>query len=159
MTFCRTTLLAFMVYISFLSDNLTRISRTISYLLIYMYLSIMICISCHSLIKYGIVRLFWYRTNIIASGNDGVKNDNDDITDIMDRQHSGETSAKGGIFNFIRNLFAKKTLRRPGAGHNNEANKIYWKAVAKQLDKILLICMITLIVSTSVVVFALLLSP
>ena len=83
-----------------------------------MYLSILICISCLSLIKSGIVLLSWHRTNIVASGNDGVKHDNDDITDTKDRQHSGETSAKRGIhvFNFIRDLFAKKDASRARSG-------------------------------------------
>ena len=161
MTFCLTTLLAFMVYISFLSDNLPRTSKTISYLLIY--LSIMIGISFLSVMNSVIVLLFWHRTNIAGNDDDGVKDDNEEATDAKEKQHSGETSAKRGLFNFIRNLLANKTqvypLRGPGAGHSNETSKVYWKAVAKQLDKILLICVISLIVIASIVVFALLLSP
>ena len=161
MTFCLTTLLAFMVYISFLGDNLPRTSKTISYLLIY--LSIMIAISFLSVMNSVIVLLFWHRTNVAADIDDDVKDGNERATDAKDKQHTGETSAKRGIFNFIKNLLEKKTqvcpLCGPGAGHNNETSNVYWKTVAKQVDKLLLICVISLIVISSIVLFSLLFSP
>ena len=158
MTFCLTTLLAFMVYISFLSDNLPRTSKTISYLLIY--LCIMIGISFLSVINSVIILLLWHRKDY--AGDDKVpKAEDESVTDTEDKT-CGDNSVKSGLFSVIRSLLAKKTQVYPitdGVEKHSETKRSDWKAVAKKVDKILLVCAISVIVIASVVVFVLLLSP
>ena len=158
MTFCLTTLLAFMVYISFLSDNLPRTSKTISYLLIY--LCIMIGISFMSVINSVIILLLWHRKD--NPGADKVpKAEDESVTDTEDKTLA-DNSVKSGLFSVIRGLLAKKTQVYPitdGVEKHSETKGSDWKAVAKQVDKILLVCAISVIVIASIVVFALLLSP
>ena len=60
-SFCLTILLAYMVYISFLTDNLPRTSKTTSYLVVY--LSLMICLSFLSVLNSVIVLLFWHKVD------------------------------------------------------------------------------------------------
>ena len=58
-SFCLTILLAYMVYMSFLSDNLPRTSKTLSHLVVY--LSLMICLSFLSVFNSVMVLLFWHK--------------------------------------------------------------------------------------------------
>ena len=167
MAFCLTTLLAYMVYISFLSDNLPRTSKTIAYLLIY--LSIMIGLSFLSVMNSVIVLLFWHKSDVAAAADDdnGDADDTEDRIDAKDNQHSGENSAKRGILNFTRNWFSKKSQVYPlsvggseiqaRAKKHDETVTMNWKTVAKRIDTILLICVITLIIIATIVVFVLLL--
>ena len=58
-SFCLTILLAYMVYMSFLSDSLPRTSKTTSHLVVYV--SLMICLSFLSVFNSVIVLFFWHK--------------------------------------------------------------------------------------------------
>ena len=55
-SFCLTVLLAYMVYINFLGDNLPRTSKTTSYMVVY--LSSMICLCFLSVLNSVVVLFF-----------------------------------------------------------------------------------------------------
>ena len=87
MSVCLMILLAYMVYVSFLSDNLPRTSNSISYMLIY--LCLMFCMSFLSVFNSVIVLLLWHKSDghhhhvdNAATGDDEEEDDNDKSKDV-----------------------------------------------------------------------------
>ena len=160
MSFCLTTLLTYMVYISFLSNNLPRTSKTISYLLVY--LSLMIGLSFLSVLNSVIVLFFWHKLECDdEDDNQQVSSDEKDDT-------AGVNSAiRAKILNISKYLLCKKTQVYPlvvgekeGQGkieNHEEEIKLDWKTIAKRFDTILLICVSVLTVIATIVIMALLL--
>ena len=145
-SFCLTILLAYMVYISFLSDNLPRTSKTTSYMVIY--LSLMICLSSISVLSSVIVLVFWHKSDETANGNEFYKANeakNGKLTEfIFQHKDSAESYLVNGE---VRS--AERLKRR-----NSESNK---KMIAKWIDLIMFISVSTVTLAATVVVIVLLL--
>ena len=147
-SFCLTVLLAYMVYISFLSDNLPRTSKTTSYLVVY--LSLMVCLSFVSVVNSVIVLLFWHKPTI--KGRHTPKDDNDlNISALLcasclRRHRINDTNDDSQMFH--------EANRGSDVTERTSTNS---KVVAKILDRICCIAMFILTLTATVTVSALIL--
>ena len=135
-SFCLTVLLAYMVYISFLSDDLPRTSKTTSYLVVY--LSSMICLSFLSVLNSVVVLFFWHKPGI-REGCRFQKDDYGFISKIQRSQivHDDNSTAENDVYKNNKNMNTK--------------------IIASALDKIFCIVMVILTLSASTVITALIL--
>ena len=160
MSFSLTTLLSYMVYISCLSDNLPRTSKTISYLLVY--LCLMIGLSFVSVLNSVIVLMFWYRSDYgdTSDTDDGKHHDdnemnNDTTLAVVDPESHSKSTVKG--------CSGKSSRVYPFEDGNQQSRQRHWKhkgnrrRIAERLDKIFLACVVTLVVIATIVVLSLLL--
>ena len=151
-SFCLTILLAYMVYISFLSDNLPRTSKTSSYLVIY--LSLMICLSFLSVTNSVIVLIFWHRADE-DKHIDYDKADRDEKTISGERKKSGQRNLDYVLYDDLN----ESTNITHKAGNMN-AREIQThtkcKNIAKRLDRILFGVMSALTLLITAVVLGLL---
>ena len=147
-SFCLTILLAYMVYISFLSENLPRTSKTTSYLVIY--LSLMICLSCLSVTNSVIVLLFWHRSD------DGTISTNDGHALGEKAMTSGEQNMNCVLYDDLNESpnVTYDTCNLGTEGKHDSTNK----DIAKRLDRILFGAMSALTLAITSVVLALLLN-
>ena len=136
-SFCLPVLLAYMVYISFLSDNLPRTSKTTSYLVVY--LSSMICLSFLSVLNSVVVLFFWHKPGI----REGCIFQKDDYGFISKNQrpqivHDDNTTAESDdVYTNNKNMNTKR--------------------IASALDKIFCIVMVILTLSATIVITVLIL--
>ena len=160
MSFSLTTLLSYMVYISFLSDNLPRTSKTISYLLVY--LCLMIGLSFVSVLNSVIVLMFWYRSDYgDTSDTDDAKHhavnkkSNDKTVAAVDHESQSKHIVKG--------WFCKTSRIYPfddgnqGSQHRHWNHKENRRRIAERLDKVFLTCVVILVAIATIVVLSLLL--
>ena len=155
MSFCLTTLLTYMVYISFLSNSLPKTSKTMSYLLVY--LGLMIGLSFLSVFNSVIVLLLWHK---LERDDDGHRVDSDEKDDTAGKNKS----IRAKPFNICKYLLCKKSQVYPlEVGENEDQSKIEkhvrvdWKTIAKRFDTILLISVSALTVIATIVIMAILL--
>ena len=147
-SFCLTILLAYMVYISFLSDNLPRTSRTTSYMVIY--LSLMICLSSLSVLTSVIVLVFWHKSD-----------ENADTTNDMLRDKS-KTTRENPTEIIINHVDLDGPKLENGTVHAAEGLKMHdsdcnMKLVAKRIDIVMFLCVSPVTLAATVVVLVLLL--
>ena len=148
-SFCLTILLAYMVYISFLSDNLPRTSKTSSYLVVY--LSLMICLSFLSVTNSVIVLLFWHRSD-------------EDKSLLYDKTALGENAMASGERNMNCvlydgvNVSPNITNETCNLSIKDSQDNAKNKNIAKRLDRILFGVMSALTLLITAVVLGLLLN-
>ena len=144
-SFCLTVLLAYMVYISFLSDNLPRTSKTTSYLVVY--LSLMICLSFLSVLNSVIVLLLWHKSDELEEDKHKALQIGNGVATqrgrLMDRNMNANSNDGGNI----------TEMNGMKDGDVKSANS---KTLARRLDKLLCVGMVILTVATTVIVIALL---
>ena len=136
-SFCLTILLAYMVYISFISDNLPRTSKTSS------YLSLMICLSFLSVSNSVNVLLFWYRADDDKHCSDEKKGLESNLNYVL----YDYSNTSPNVANETQNLGTRKIQE-----HTKNKN------MAKRLDRILFVIMSTLTLLITAVVLGLLLN-
>ena len=136
-SFCLTVLLAYLVYISFLSDNLPRTSKTTSYLVVYV--SSMICLSFLSVLNSVVVLFFWHKPGI----REGLRFKKDDHGFISKIQHS-------------QIVHDDNTTPENDDVYENNKN-MNTKIIASALDKLFCIVMVILTLSATIVITALIL--
>ena len=159
-SFCLTILLAYMLYISFLTDNLPRSSQTTSYLVLYLIL--MICLSCLSVLISVVVVLFWHKSNasFAATAGDGrIDQKENETSDEIATPKANRLSSK-------RCFVCKKSQVYPPSNDVKEnpvrmekqceKMEISWRTVEKRLDRISFICVRTLTVIAKIMVMILL---
>ena len=149
-SFCLTVLLAYMVYISFLSDNLPRTSKTTSYLVVY--ISLMICFSFLSVLNSVIVLLYWHRDNVSVGNTYTDDHDWKCIASAcrMCSRRNGSTTANENT----QTLHEAITTAISGDRDIDRKSK-NTKKLANVLDKIFCIVMIFLTLTTTIVIAAL----
>ena len=153
-SFCLTILLAYMVYISFLSDNLPRTSKTASYLVIY--LSLMICLSFLSVTNSVIVLIFWHRADE-RQHLDHDKADRDEKPVSEEDINSGQNNMKCVFYDDLNG--STNITNEAGNMHDREIQThIKYKNIAKRLDRILFGFMSALTLLITAVVLGLLLN-
>ena len=153
-SFCLTILLAYMVYISFLSDNLPRTSKTASYLVIY--LSLMICLSFLSVTNSVIVLIFWHRADE-RQHLDRDKADRDEKPISEKDINSGQHNMNCGFYDDLNE--STNITNEAGNMHDREIQThIKYKNIAKRLDRILFGVMSALTLLITAVVLGLLLN-
>ena len=147
---CLTVLLAYMVYISFLSDNLPRTSKTTSYLVVY--LSLMICFSFLSVLNSVIVLLYWHRYNVSVRNTYTDDHDWKCIASAcrMCSRRNVSTTANENSQTLDEAITTAMSGDRD-IDHNSKNTKI----LANVLDKIFCIVMIILTLTTTVAIAAL----
>ena len=108
-SFCLTILLAYMVYMSFLSDNLPSTSETTSYLVVY--LSLMLCLSFLSVMNSVIVLLLWENSGRCGSENEELSDDND----VSDKEITTFISESGdeNIMYHAQQIYNLKIIEGP----------------------------------------------
>ena len=148
-SFCLTILLAYMVYISFLSDNLPRTSKTSSYLVVY--LGLMICLSFLSVSNSVIVLLFWHRADDDEHCSDEKKG----------LEVNAITSGESNL-NYVLYDYSSMSPNVANETQNLSTRKIQEhtknKNIAKRLDRISFVIMSTLTLLITAVVLGLLLN-
>ena len=144
-SFCLTVLLAYMVYISFLSDNLPRTSKSTSY--VVLYLSLMICLSSLSVLTSVIVLAFWHKPEKtkISSENkfsNERKEENGNLTKCI-YHHKDSPQPQ------LMTPNGTESVEKQDSGCNN-------KVIAKRIDLVMFVCVSTVTVTVTVVVIVLL---
>ena len=139
-SFCLTILLAYMVYLSFLSDNLPSTSETTSYLVVY--LSLMLCLSFLSVMNSVAVLLLW--DSYYCDKEESLEE-----KDVSDRETTfvNETSDEN-----------KKTQKLKIIGCLKKKTCTIGKRFVRRLDRILFLSMSATTLFTTVVIFGLLIS-
>ena len=150
-SFCLTVLLAYMVYISFLSDNLPRTSKTTSYLVVY--LSSMICLSFLSVFNSVLVLFFWHKTDV----RDDDRYPNDDYGLICTTSSCMACVNRNG--NTLKNKKSQtfSEIQVLDVSEDGDRKNKNMKIIANALDKIFCIAMVVLTLSTTAVITALIL--
>ena len=153
-SFCLTILLAYMVYMSFLSDSLPRTSKTTSHLVVYV--SLMICLSFLSVFNSVIVLFFWHKPVLNVKqanrskyiGHEFAAEEEDSITAVNTDHKPKDSLAK--LRKTLGKHFAKTHCGNRKCVKNTQL-------FARNLDTILFvsISLLTLTI-TSIVVFRLL---
>ena len=153
-SFCLTILLAYMVYISFLSDNLPRTSKTSSYLVIY--LSLMICLSFLSVTNSVIVLIFWHRADE-RQHLDYEKADRDEKPLSEEDNNSGQRNMSCVLYDDLNE--STNITNEAGIMNDREIQThTKYKNIAKRLDRILFGVMSALTLLITAVVLGLLLN-
>ena len=160
MSFCLTTLLTYMVYISFLSNSLPKTSKTTSYLLVY--LSLMIGLSFLSVLNSVIVLLLWHKLD----RDDDVDGDHQERRDEKVDPASEKNVTWAKTVDITKYILCKRSQVHPLVGEKEgqskdekyeETIRLDWKTIAKRFDTVLLICVSVLTVIATIVIMALLL--
>ena len=139
-SFCLTILLAYMVYLSFLSDNLPSTSETTSYLVVY--LSLMLCLSFLSVMNSVVVLLL--RDSYCCDKEESLVE-----KDVSDRETTfvSETSDEN-----------KKTQKLKISGCLKKKTCTIDKYFVRRLDRILFFSVSATTLFITVVIFGLLIS-
>ena len=151
-SFCLTVLLAYMVFMSFLSESLPRTSNTTSYLVVY--LSLMICLSFLSVINSVIVLFFWHKPNHTENETkERDISDNDLPTKEDDNPNSIQVNRESnGSHRQLQQSFRNALTRRIKKTCLENTQQF-----ARRLDAVLFICLSLLtIIITGIITFMLL---
>ena len=152
-SFCLTILLAYMVYMSFLSDNLPRTSKTLSHLVVY--LSLMICLSFLSVFNSVIVLLFWHKPD---QNVDDTKQGEHLETAVDTLPEKLENSlhinfVSNGTLNEVHNTVDEHVATK----RKSKISMTSTRQLSRRLDKIMFICMCLLtIIITGIIIILLL---
>ena len=150
-SFCLTVLLAYMVYISFLGDNLPRTSRTTSYMVVY--LSSMICLSFLSVLNSVVVLFFWHRSEVREEGeckdDYGFINTTSLCMACVNRKWSTIKSRNSGA------CYEEDTAESEDKPRDRK--RVDMKTIAYALDKFFCIIMVILTLTATVVITTLIL--
>ena len=148
-SFCLTVLLAYMVYISFLGDNLPRTSKTTSYMVVY--LSSMICLSFLSVLNSVVVLFFWHKSDVREEGgcNDdyGFINTTSLCMTCVNRNWSTIKNRNSQTFH--------EEDTPECEDRNKDRKSMAMKTMASALDKLFCIVMVILTLTATVVITAL----